>query len=148
MSPSGVGTDGRHHDDVVAVDDKRALFPHVPSEAVAVPNMLRLRSVEVVERPPEAGTGANRAIPESRAAAAEVGIDHDVVALGAVEYGVCNQRDWLCRRVAFQLFSRASTREAVGSWRIPHIRSVAAEATEAAELANSARKPVSAVFTR
>jgi hypothetical protein len=29
---------------------------------------------------------------EDRCAAAEVGIDHDVVALGAIEYGVRNQR--------------------------------------------------------
>lgn len=62
--------------------------------------------------------------------AAKVAIDHDVVALGAIEYGARNQREWLHRRVRFQLVFGAVTREAVGSWSIPDVGPVPAEATE------------------
>jgi hypothetical protein len=72
---------------------------------------------------------------ENRCAAAEVGVDHDAVALSAVEHGVGDQRYWLHRRVRFQLLYGAVTPEAVGPRIIPHIRTVARTvAAEAAEL--------------
>src|SRR5260221_635512 len=67
---------------------------------------------------------------KDRCAAAEVGIEHDFVALGAIEYGVCNQRDWLYRRVRFQLLFGAVTREAVGPRVIPQITPVPAKAAQ------------------
>jgi hypothetical protein len=46
---------------------------------------------------------------QKRRTAADVGIQHDVVALGAIEYGVCNQCDGFHRRVRFQLFFAVPT---------------------------------------
>src|SRR5258707_13431159 len=59
---------------------------------------------------------------QNRRTAAKVGINHDVVALGAIEYGVRNQRDWLHRRVRFQLVSMAAMRAGGGSRGLPDVR--------------------------
>src|SRR5258705_199638 len=67
---------------------------------------------------------------QNRRTAADIGIQHDVVALGAIKYGVRNQRDWLHRRMRFQLFLRAATREAVGPRKIPDVGTIPAEAAE------------------
>ena len=67
---------------------------------------------------------------KDRRTAAEVGVEHDVVALGAIKYGVRNQCDWFHRGVRFQLFSGTATREAVSPGSIPQIGPVPAEAAE------------------